>query len=48
MRKKKRKSKIDHRFYEEKGEFEGHRSESLCFKWGTPTLLGPKNKKCIT
>ncbi len=45
---KKGKSKIIHRFYEKKGEFGGCRSESLCFKWGTWTILGPKNKKCIT
>jgi hypothetical protein len=39
--KKKMKSKIGHRFYEEKAEFEGSRRESLCFKWGIPTILGP-------
>jgi hypothetical protein len=42
------KFKIGHRFYEEKGELGSHRSESLCLKWGTPTVLGPKNQKCIT
>jgi len=26
---------------EEKGEFESPRSESLCFKGGTPIMLGP-------
>jgi hypothetical protein len=47
-REEKGKSKIIHRFYEKKGEFGGCRSESLCFKWGTLTVLRPKNKKCIT
>jgi hypothetical protein len=34
-------SKIGHRFYEKNGEIGGPRSESLCFKKGTPTMLGP-------
>ncbi len=38
---KKGKSKTCHRFLEQKGEFGGLRNESLCFKWGTPTVLGP-------
>ncbi len=41
--KKSRKSKIDHGFYEEKNEFGGTKSESLCFKGDTPTMLGPYN-----
>jgi len=42
--KKKRKFKIgQYRFYEEKGEFGGPRNESLCFKQGTPTILGPNS-----
>jgi hypothetical protein len=39
---KKRKSKIrQYRFFEEKGEFGGPKNESLCFKEGTLTTLGP-------
>jgi hypothetical protein len=34
-------------FYEEKGEFGGCRSESICFKWGTLTIFRPKNQKHI-
>ncbi len=40
---KRGKSKRGHKVYEEKGEFGGLRSESLCFKWGTLTILGPKS-----
>jgi hypothetical protein len=40
---KRGKSKIGHKLYEEKNEFGGPGSESLCFKWGTPTILGPKS-----
>ncbi len=43
---KKRKYKISqHRFYEEKGEFGGPKNESLCFKQGTLTTLGPNYLK---
>ncbi len=33
--------------YEEKGEFGGPLSEHLCFKRGTPTMLGPDHQKLI-
>ncbi len=42
--KKRGEFKIGHRFYEKNGEFGGPRSESLCFKKGTPTMLGPNLK----
>jgi hypothetical protein len=35
------KCKIGHGKNEEKSEFESPRNESLCFKWGTPIMLGP-------
>jgi hypothetical protein len=38
---KKRKFKTNHKKNEEKGEFESLRRESLCFKGGTPMMLGP-------
>ncbi len=38
---RKNKFKTYNRLYEEKGEFGGPKSESLCFKRGTPTILGP-------
>ncbi len=40
---KRGKSKTCHKFYEEKGEFGGPGNESLRFKWGTPTIFGPKS-----
>jgi hypothetical protein len=39
--KKKVKCKTNYGKCEEKGEFESPRSESLCFKGGTPIMLGP-------
>jgi hypothetical protein len=33
---------MGHRFYEEKCEFGGPKNDSLCSKWGTPTVLGPQ------
>ncbi len=45
---KKRKFKTGHSFmknYEEKGKFGVVKSDSLCFKWGTLTILGPKITK---
>jgi len=41
MRKKKGKSKISHRKNEKNGEFDSPKSEYLCFKGGTPIMLGP-------
>ncbi len=38
---KKGKFKTYHKKNEEKSEFESLRSESLCFKGGTPIMLGP-------
>jgi hypothetical protein len=38
---KKGKIKINHKFYEEKYEFGKPKSESLCFNWGIPIMLGP-------
>jgi hypothetical protein len=38
---KKVKYKTGHEKSEKKKEFENPRSESLCFKWGTPITLGP-------
>ncbi len=35
------KCKTNHGKNEEKGEFGNPRSESLCFKRGTPIMLGP-------
>ncbi len=34
--------KTSHGENEKKGEFGSPRSESLCFKWGTPIMLEPK------
>ncbi len=31
--------------YEEKDEFGGPKNEHLCFKRGTPTMLGPDHQK---
>jgi len=41
MRKKKVKCKTCHEKNEKKAEFGNPRSESLCFKRGTPIMLGP-------
>jgi hypothetical protein len=38
---KKGKFKTYHKKNEKKGEFESLRNESLCFKRGTPIMLGP-------
>ncbi len=41
MKKKKGKLRRVLRKTKENGEFESFKSESLCFKWGTPIMFGP-------